>query len=187
MTTVRQIVTDGLRLTGFIGFNATPTSPEAEMGLDGLQSLYDTWVTGGMFGRLTDTYKTANYTAKENERVIAPTAITVTFPTSLDDDENGGSRAPRDLSIIETVLNSVRAVKIYDRTGWVTVTGLTLDSTAPLAERGRHGLALCLARHLLEGVGRSLGPMQSAAAAQFLAGISYKLGSTRDRIAAEYY
>lgn len=185
MATVRDIVTLALKQGRVLGLNATPTSTEASAGLTAFQLLLDSWVANGMFGRLTDVYKTADYTAEEGERVIAPTAITVTFPTTVEGDE--GDRAPRDLAIIETVLNGTRAVKVYDRTGWVSLLGLTLDSAAPFAGRGESGLAACVARHFCEMFGREIGPNTANLAANFERGLSWKRGTSQDRKAAEYY
>lgn len=187
MATVRDIVTLALKQGRVIGINAVPTSTEASAGVTAFQALLDMWVANGMFGTLSDVYKTENYTAEEGERVTAPTAITVTFPTTVDDLDLGGSRAPRDLSIIETVLNGTRTVKLYDRTAWVSLLGLTLDSEAPLSGRSEAGLAACVARHFCEMFGREVGLNTAMLAANFERGLSSKKGTTQDRKAAEYY
>lgn len=187
MTTVRDVVKLALQQARVVGIGRDPKASEAEAGLTAFQSMLDQWVANGMFGRLTDVYETANYTASEGERVIAPTAITVTFPTSLDDECNGGTRAPYDLSLIETVLNGTRVVKLYDRTGWVNLLGLTLGSNAPLAGRGLAGLAACVARSYAEMFGAQLGPNTMALALQFQGMISHKFGTERPKEAACYY
>lgn len=188
MTTCRDTITAALQMARVVGLNRTPTSSEAAAGLSCLQSFYDSLVTGGGFGRLTDTYQTANYEAAEGERVTAPTAITVTFPDTVDDLDNGGDRAPRDLSIIETVLNGTRDVKIYDRTSWVSLLALDLDDDAPLASRGAMGLAASLACSgaFVAFFGVDPGPDVRRLAAQFMLNLTHKYGTTRETTPAEY-
>lgn len=187
MATVRDVVTLMLRQARIVGVGREPRSAEAERGLEAFQGLLDFWIGNGMFGRLTDVYKTDDYTATEGDRVIAPTAITVTFPTSIVDEGTGETRAPYDLSIVETVLNGTRVVKIYDRTAWVDLLGLTLASDAPLASRGLPGLAACAAQSYVEMFGGSLGPLTQRLGLQFQGMISHKFGSTRPKEAAGYY
>lgn len=187
MATVRDVVTLALRQARVIGIGREPRATEADAGLQAFQAMLDMWIANGMFGRLTDRYKTGNYTAEEGERITAPTAITVTIPTTFDDDENGGTRAPRDLALIETVLNGTRAVKLYDRTAWVDLLGLTLNSTAPLAERGVTGLAACVAQTYAEMFGAQLMPNTARLAMTFQGMIARKFGTERPKAAAVYY
>jgi hypothetical protein len=135
MTTILDVVTLALRQGRVIGVNASPTSSEAAAGLQAFQGMIDTMISTPTFGALVDVYEIYNYTAGEGERVISPTAITVTFPDTIDDESIGEDRPPYDLSIVETVLAGNRTVKLYDRTGWVTLTDLTLASDAPFAGR----------------------------------------------------
>lgn len=184
MASVRDVVTLALRQARVIGINRSPTASEADAGLQAYQGMLDLWVANGMFGRLTDAYKTDDYEAAEGERVIAPTAITVTIPATLEN----GTRAPYDLSLIETVLNGTRAVKLYDRTGWVNLLGLTLNTDpAPLSGRGLTGLAACVAQTYAEMFGASLGPQTTMLARQFQGLVSRKFGSSRPAVAGVYY
>ena len=187
MATVADVVTHALKQARVIAPGVTPSADEAADGLTCFQAMLDQWATSGLFGRLTDTYQTDDYTAAEGERVIAPTAITVTFPTSLDDEAEGGTRSPYDLSLIETVLNGTRTVKLYDRTAWVDLLGLALADDAPLAARGLAGLSACLAQTYCEMFGAQLLPYTQRLAQHFLASLSLKFGSVRPKEAACYY
>jgi hypothetical protein len=191
MTTCLDVITYALTMTRVVGSGQPIPADDEVNGLVAFQSFYDQHVNNGLFGRLADVYKTANYTAAENERVISPSAITVTFPTSVADCDNGGSRAPRDLSMIETILNGAREVKIYDRTGWVSLLGLTAASDAPLAARGAWALAAAFACSgafgAMFGSSAQIGPDIRFLAGQFMLGLAYKQGTTRDRTPAEYF
>lgn len=180
MTTCRDIVTRAYRMAGIIGLSESPETSEAEEGLVALQSMFDTWVAGGMFGRLTDVYKTAAYTAREGERVHTSGSPTITIPsTYAQDGEEGTDRTPYDLSLIEVQDGATRNVWVYDRSAWVDLKGLTLSSTCPFAERGESGLAACLAITLADTFGAPIGRSVSSAAAAYRQALSYKLGSER--------
>lgn len=188
MSTVADVVTLALRQARVLGIGREPRASESAAGLQAYQAMLDLWVDNGMFGTLTNVYKTANYTAEEGERVFSPSAITVTFPTSLDDNENGGTRAPRDLAIIETVLNGTRVVKLYDRIGWVDLLGLTLATDpAPLSARGATGLAACVAQTYAEMFGARLGPNTQMLARKFQGSIMRKFGTDRPKAAVTFY
>jgi hypothetical protein len=188
MSTVRDVVTLALRQARVLGIGREARASEAAAGLQAYQAMLDAWVANGMFGQLVDTYETENCTAEEGQRIIAPTSITVTIPTTFDDCENGGTRAPRDLALVETVLNGTRAVKLYDRTGWVDLLGLTLNTDpAPLSGRGVSGLAACVAQTYAEMFGASLMPNTAMLAREFKGMIARKFGTERPKEAATYY
>lgn len=188
MTTCRDIISYALKQATVIAPGEDVSSDEAADGLVALQSMYDIWVANGMFGTLSDVYKTEDYEAAEGERVSAPSGVTVTFPETVTE-RAGTVRAPRDLAIIETNIAGARVVKVYDRTGWVPVTDLTLASDAPFAVRGVAGLSACLARSYAEMFGGSvvLGGNTQMLARQFEGGLSSKFGTTQDKSWAEYF
>lgn len=184
MATCRDIVKRALQQAGIVALGRDPTAKEAEAGMLALQGIYDGWVASGMFGRLTDVYKSADYTAQPGERVFADDA-TITLPDTVDDTDVGGSRVPRDLSAISVNDGTWRH---WVWTGaWTELTGLSLDDTAPLAERDQEGLAALLASYLAEGFGGQIGPMTSRRASQFQGSISHKFGSTQPASTAEYF
>lgn len=189
MTTCRDVVSQALHVTGIVGVGEDPDAAEATLGMDALQGMFDHWVANGMFGRLTDVYKTVDYTARERERVHVSGSPTITIPTTYrEDGEEGTDRPPYDLSLIEVQSGSTRAVWLYDRSAWVNLVGLTLNSTCPLADtRGKFGFACCLAEHFTGFAGASIPPQVMRAAQQFRHGLSYKLGSDRPAQTAEYF
>jgi hypothetical protein len=154
--------------------------------------MYDEWVAGGMFGRLEDIYLAADDTAQEGKRYFLASGVTLTEPTLIaaEDNDDGIDRQPRDLSLYESLTSTgTRSVRLYDRTQWVSLTGLLLTSTAPLSGRGLFGLAAALASSggFIDMFGAQPSQAVLARSTRFLASLSYKLGSTRDRTAAEYF
>lgn len=185
MPTCRDIVSRAFQQAGIVAIGRSPSAAEADYAMEALQSLYDQWIEGGMFGRLSDVYTTVNYTAKEGERVIAPTAITVTLPTTLDDDYD--PRAPYALTAIVTILNGTQTNYMRVKGAWVSVSGLTLDSEAPLAHIDRHGLSAVLGMVLTEAFGVQPGPVLNRMAANFTRALSFKFGSSQPPRQAEYF
>lgn len=190
MATCGDVITNALKLAKVLPSGASPTAEETADGMLALQSLYDGWVAGAMFGRLEDIYLDADDTAEEGKRYFVPTGTTLTAATSTYTDADGNPRQPRDLALYESLTEAgTRSVKLYDRTAWVELTGLTTASDAPLASRGLMGLAACLA---LSGAFSSMFGGQATPeivnlARIFQAGLSYKPGSTRDRTVSEYF
>ncbi len=204
MATCLEIIGDALRLARVIGIGKEPRGAEAEAGMRCLQSLYDGWVSNGMFGRLTDEYLDAGTAAQEGRRYCAPAGVTVTDATDsyepVDSDYagygtvgyTGETRQPRDLAIYEVQhASGDRFVKLYDRDRWVEMTGLDLSDDAPLSGRGHMGLAACLAINgafsAMFGTGQDVNPDVRGLAAQFIHDLSYRRGSTQDRAAGEYF
>jgi hypothetical protein len=189
MATCRDIITYAMRQAKIPGSGSDPDADELRDGLVALQSLYDEWVAAGMFGRLRDSYQSADYTAREGERIIAADGVVITIPDTIDDDPHSDTRAPRDLSIIETLQDGEREVWLWDRTEWVSLLDLDANSAAPLASRGAWGLAAALAISgaFVTMFGDDAGPDVRVLAARFKTSLSMKYGTTRDGIAGEYY
>lgn len=180
MTTCRDVVTRALRMARIT--RETPAAEEATDGLTVLQSLYDGWLAGGMFGRLADVYETGSYEAKEGERVYLD-AGTLTLPVDVDDE-----RKPRDLAAIEGfTAGGSRVAYIWDRTAWVQTNALTLDSEAPLSGRGVNGLAACLAVAYAEEFGAEIPGSTVMQSRNFKQALSYKFGTEREPSFATYY
>ena len=120
MATCLDIITSALKLARVIPSGGTPSSAETTDGLSCLQSMYDEWVAGGMFGKLTDTYLTADDTAQEGHRYLLAAGVTLTEPTTIssEDSVDGVERQPRDLAVYESLTSTgTRSVRLYDRTG----------------------------------------------------------------------
>lgn len=190
MATCSTIITNALKLAKVLASGESPTANETSDGLLCLQSMYDAWVTGGMFGTLEDVYLEENDTAEEGKRYFVPTGITLTAPTSIYVDADGTTRQPRDMALYESLTQAgTRTVKLYDRTDWVSMTGLTSASTAPLSARDEMGLAACLATSggFQAMFGGEITPGVIVKASGFLKNIMGKAGSTQDRATSEYF
>lgn len=200
MSTVADVVTAAMKLAKIIPSGVTPSAEESADGLTCFQAMFDEWVAGGMFGRLTDVYLTADDTALEGRRYLLASGVTLTIPSLIprnNSDDYGASsnssseRQPYDLSLVESVTSAgVRTVKLYDRTAWVDLLSLTLASTAPLASRGLTGLAAALAcsgafAAMFGDAGIS--PRVELLSRRFVGSLSGKAGSTHERASACYY
>jgi hypothetical protein len=143
MATCLDIITYAMRQARILGAGKDPKAAESEEGMVALQSLYDQWRTGGMFGRLEDTYLDADDDAFEGKRYYIPAGITLTAATSEYVDADAVLRQPRDLALYETVTSTgTHAAKLYDRTAWVNLLGLTTTDVAPLSGRNAYGWRL---------------------------------------------
>lgn len=194
MATCLDTITSALKLAKVLSSGDAPTAAETVDGLACLQSLYDSWVAGGMFGRLEDVYLTADDTAEEGKRYTLAAGVTLTEPVTIaaSDSADGLERAPRDLSVYEKIDSSgTRTVRLFDRTGWVDLLGLVSSDTAPLSSRGALGLAAALATSggfaAMFNDTATMNPDVRTLARNFCVGLSYKMGSTRDRLNVEYF
>lgn len=179
MPTCRDVIKYALWQSGIVPSGEDPEAHELELGMVALQSLYDEWLANGMFGRLVDRYEEGDVTAEEGQRIIAPAGVAVEIPDTVYDFAEGVDRAPRDLAAIETVINGVRSVKLFDRTGWVDLIGLEPSGEAPLASRGAYALAAALAVSggFLSVFDGDPKPTTVSLANRFLMGLSLKWGS----------
>lgn len=187
MPTCRDIISSSLRKARIYAPGETPSADDMADGLDELQNLYEQWGSNGMFGRLSDVLTNAAYEAAPNERVTATNSAVVTIPTTIDDD--GTEFPPFDMAFIE-VINTVAATVtryIYSNGAWVSISSLTLDSEAPLSNKGRSGLAACLAMSFAEQFGSQIGPGVMRQATSFKMGLSLKHGGDAQRTAPEYF
>lgn len=189
MVSCLDIVTLAMRQARVIAMGETPSDDEGEAGLEALRGLYEQWFVGGMFGQLTDSIEASSFTAEPNQRIRHDGSITVTLPTEVDDD--GDIYPPYDLSIIEVFDTSTGEMtrSIYDASagGWITLGEIELTDDAPLASRGRDGLAACLAISFAEMFGSNIGPGVAMRARGFKMALSMKLGADRPRASAEYF
>jgi hypothetical protein len=144
VSTCLEIITYAMRQCRILGMGKDPKAAESEEGMIALQSMYDEWRTGGMFGTLEDIYLTSDDTAEEGKRYYTA-GYTLTAPTSVYVDSFGDTRQPRDIAVYETFDGSTQTAKIYDRTEWVDLLGLVTTDVAPLSGRNAYGLAACLA------------------------------------------
>lgn len=194
MATCLDVITSALKLAKVLASGGTPSGAETSDGMDCLQSFYDECVANAVFGRLTDSYLTADDTAREGYRYLLASGVTLTEPTLIpaEDTVDGVERQPRDLSLYESVdSDGVRSVRLYDRTAWVDLLNLESSDIAPLSSRGAMGLAACLATSgafcAMFNDTASMNPDVRGMANRFRTSLCYKQGSTRDRTASEYF
>jgi hypothetical protein len=188
MASCLDIITYAMRQARILGLGKNPKASEAEEGMVALQSLYDQWRTGGMFGELEDIYLDSDDTAEEGKRYYT-NGFTLTVPTSQYVDSFGDTRQPRDMAMYESFDGSIQTAKIYDRTEWVDLLGLELADTAPLSGRNGYGLAACLATSggFISAFGAEPPAPVIALARHFLKNVMGKMGSTQDSSGAEYF
>jgi hypothetical protein len=199
-TTCLDIVTYAMRQSRIIGPGREPRDAEAEEGMVALQSLYDQWRTGGMFGRLADVYLSGDANAQEGKRYYVPAGVTLTDATNdyvpdypLNDYgcgcdygsgiSTGVTRQPYDVALYEVVDSSGNlSAKLYDRSAWVDLLDLALTDIAPLSSRNAYGLAACLATSggFVSVFGGEPPSAISNLAAQFTRNLSSKFGSSQD-------
>lgn len=182
MTTCRDIITLALRQARVVGVGRAPRAVEAQEGLVALQSMYDKMFADGLLGPFKEVYATADYTAGENERIIADNA-TITIPDNIED--GGEVRTPKDLSAVVVVTDIARRHYVFSLGRWERADSLALDSAAPLAQRGASGLAAALALEYAEMFGASLLPATTRAALRFKGALSHRFSEARQD--NEYY
>jgi hypothetical protein len=182
MTTCRDVITLGLRQARVLGIGREAKAKEADEGLVALRSLYDDMFSSGFLGPFTDIYATSDYTAKENERIIADGA-TITIPDTIEDGSE--LRVPVDLSAVIVVTDTAQKNYVFSMGRWQVCDGLTLDSEAPLANRGVAGLAALLALTYSEMFGASLQPATGQLAMRFKGSLSNRFSTAAEP--NEYY
>lgn len=179
--TCRNLIARAMRKLTVLGAGESPGASEATDALEVLQGLYDGWLTAGLFGAMTDVIKSADYTAKEFERVRKDAACTITIPTTIEDEYTGLDRPPRDLAVIQVLYpaTDARETHLYDATlgEWVRIEALTLDSVPPLYNRNRDGLASCLAEALADEYQTQVGALTIARAALFRSNLGLNLNN----------
>lgn len=191
MATCNDVIRRALQKARVLAEGEDPTAEQAADGLTALQSLLDGWVTGGMFGALTDVYKSAAYTAKEFERVRKDAAVTITIPDTIEDPQTGETRTPRDRACIQVVYPSAGTKQsyLYDAQvgDWVQIQSLALTDDTPLQGLGVDGLASVLALDVADEYGVDVTPSTAAKAARFVANLSGQFNSDRYRAVGSYF
>ena len=173
--TCRDVITRAFRKTRIYAAGEIPSDDDMDDGLTELQSMYEQFGSGGMFGKLTDTLQTGDYEAEPFQR-IQISGGTVTLPTEQVDDDEVPPYALSYIEVIDTDAPSVTRY-LYENGAWVEIGALALEDVAPLADRGRGGLSACLALTLAEEFGAQVGPGVARQAGAFKTALSLKTGS----------
>lgn len=174
-------MTRALRMGRIVPRTEEPEAAELRDGMYALQNLFDNWLANGMFGKLSDVYKSTDYTAQEGERVYMDGG-TLTLPVTIDND-----RKPRDLAAIEYFASGERRAYVWDRNEWVRIDGLLEADTAPLSNRGVNGLAACVARAYVEEFGGQLSGAILLQERNFRSALAFKYGSERDSVTGDWF
>lgn len=183
MASCADIIRDAYEKAGALGPGQSVTGRQIEDGMRYLQSMFDDWLSRGVFGRLTDYIVDGDFIADEGLRVIAPEGSTVTLPTSIQDNPD---RSPYDLTPIVVVQGGPEDAYIYDgRQGeWVAISTLDDSDECPLANRDRNGLAASLAEMIPPG---TLSIADQRAARRFRSAIGNNAGSSVVEVQGVYY
>lgn len=130
MSTIRDLVTLALQKHRVISLGENPAAAEAAAGLQAFQHVVDQSCQGW-----ADVDTTADYTAKEDERIrITSGTPTITYPTTVADPITGEERAPRSGAKVMVISAAgAKTLKLYmaDKGQWVTASGLTLNDDCP--------------------------------------------------------
>lgn len=165
-----------------------PNVTEFTDGLVIAQSMYDTLVSSGMFGRAVEVIESADYEAEEGVRIYnsEDSNITITLPESVEDAFTGDDRPPADYTLVR-IAGATPQTYIYSAPfgGWMRMTSLALGDTAPLAERGSQGLAALLAEHMAGP--DALSPGVRRMSASFRSLLSLKFDAPRTVATADYF
>lgn len=189
MANCTAVIKLAMRKLQLIASAAAPTSTEGADYLILLEDMYRSWIEIGVFGFLTDVIATANYEAKENERIRAD-GFSVTRPLTLVDTTTGLSRAPKDMALVVIVTAGQEPARhIYDanRGEWVALNGLTLNGEAPLSQRGLDGLACCLAVHIADENGSAVPDATALGQRSFRNRLASRKSAERADVQVEYF
>lgn len=190
MATCLDVITRAMTKGRIRGLGDDPSAEESTVGLETLQSFYDELISLGAFGRLTEVIVDSAYTAGENERIYntSGSPVVITLPETVDDTENGDTRPPRDRSLV-VIAGDPTEAHLYSAPlgAWQQLTGLTLQSEAPLSERSFDGLASLLAVMLLEEYGKPVTQVLANRAQAFRSLITSRLDSPRSVPDVDFY
>ena len=145
MSTIREVLTRAIRMTRAIALVDTPSAAEMDAALEDLQSLFLTFP----IRKLTPVLITADYTAKENERITYTSGSwTVTYPTTITD--NGTDRTPYNGALVEVsgTSGSTRKIYIAELKTWMTLTGKALADENPFGPTHDMNVAAMMAARI---------------------------------------
>jgi hypothetical protein len=203
MTTNLDIIKRAMKKLHVLAAGTNPSSAQAADGMDALQSLYVELIGQGSLGRLHDVLATANYTAKENERIQAAHGITITLPLVITPTDCSYSsnysawygwpfdkpRPVRDRACVIVVQDGAATYSVFRAStdSWVTINGLTQQGSFPFTDTLVDGFAALLAERLADNYSTVAGPstQQAARACRWM--LAGKPDSTRPPVRAEYF
>lgn len=171
MTTVRETITDAMRMINVLAGGREPRAADATLGLRRFQSMLVSLPT--FSHQLSRVRISSAYTAEENQRIFSTTgsAQTITLPDAVDDTDNEIPNDPLRPPVNGAMVaesNNPATVSIYvEYIGeWRQLTGLTLDSGQPLGDEHDEGVAAMLAVRLSPYFGVSVPPATALMASE---------------------
>lgn len=149
MLTNGDICTQAIEWSGARGVGEAPEAVESLRALRVLESLLLSAIPLGQ-AKLTDVFKSADYTAGENERVYdtSDTPIIITLPDLVTDATTGLQRAPRNGAIVQGADVGQTWVYVASLGSWSELTNLELAANNPLGPLFEEGLTAMLAVRL---------------------------------------
>jgi len=182
MTTNLDIIKGAMKKLHVLASGDDPSSSEASDCMDALQSLIVEMVGQGTFGKLRDVLATADYTARENDRIQASDGVTITLPTVITPSDCGywgGSdwaawygfpfnkpRPPRDRSVVVVITDNVPVYNVWCTylNKWVVVNSLAQTDNFPFAQYLEDGFKAILAERVADDFATQAGPSVQQAA-----------------------
>jgi hypothetical protein len=194
MATCRDIIKAAFKRARISGDLDEVRPREMDRGLQVLRDVYMGLIGSGAFGRFNDVIVTADYDAKEQDRILVNTedAVSITYPQTVEDDSaEGGQRPPLDGAVIMTtdVYATDIVAHVYDAAyaAWTPVEGLALDDFAPLSRRYRAGLEARLAVRLADEHGVAITPELRRQEAQGILALVSRYDAPRRDMEATFY
>jgi hypothetical protein len=182
MTTMRVILTRAIRMTRALPMGDTPEAEQMDAALEDAQSFYLYFPIRTLKPVLVD----ANYTAKENERVVntSGSPITVTLPETITED--GSERAVQNGALVEVAGTSTeRYIYASELAAWKELTGLTLTSEQPFGPTHDGDVAAMIAARIAGPVFQRSAPDDVMALAN--AGRTAILAAFRQKYVPTFY
>ena len=204
---VSELIAGGLRKIGALASGQSPSAPDAADALSALRSMYEAFVSEGLFGRQAEVWVpdgTAAFTAYENRAYTAEdlASTTITLPTFVDDrwwlwqppygwypsagvsvEPGAGKRPPLDGNIVRIadLATTERRLFVYDAAiaRWTSLLDLALTDEAPLSTRYGAGLQAMLGVQMSGEYGVDVPPATALEAARTRSAMSHRLDGPR--------
>lgn len=199
MATNLDIITRALRKLRIVKGGGVPSADQASDGMQSLQSLIAELIGTGGLGRLYDVIATADYTAREFDRIRCDEVITVTLPLIITPQlysccdygwiewygwlRCAKPRPPFDRAPVVVIDNTgVPTTNLYNayQGKWVTINSLGQQDDFPLADYLEDGFAAMLAEAISPEYGQmQVVPIITRQANRCRYMLSYRLDSKR--------
>lgn len=167
MSTCQAIIRRAMRLMGVTSAGQEPAGPDAEDGMEALQSLILTIPGLILNGRWRDRSVSAAHTARESDRLTVASPGSVTLPLTVT--WAGHTRHPHDLAKVQIIGAAENAgLWLYSATkgAWGQADGLENADEMPTGIEDDAGIAAQLAVNMMDEYSAQLGARTLALAMQ---------------------